>query len=108
MRARSVGGYPRGMAPTALSDPMRTTSWLVEHYWPGLPPELVRTALCQVRRTARTMARDGNTIRHRHSTLVPADEAAYSVIDATSRTLVEELYARAGVRFDRILTAEEI
>jgi hypothetical protein len=44
----------------------------------------------------------------RHSTLVPADEAAYSVIEAPSQALVQELYTRAGVRFDRIVTAEEM
>jgi hypothetical protein len=85
-----------------------TTSWVVEHYWPGLTSELFRTLTRRIRRTAAAMARDGMAVRCRHSTLVPADEAAYSVVEAASQALVQELYTRAGVRFDRIVTAEEM
>jgi hypothetical protein len=82
-------------------------SWLVEQYRPGLTADVFRSTTNSVRRTAAAMARAGTPIRYRHSTLVPEDEAAYSVIDAATPALVEELYARAGVRFDRILTALE-
>jgi hypothetical protein len=85
-----------------------TASWVVEHYWPGLTSELFRTLTGQVRRTAAAMTRDGMAVRCRHSTFVPADESAYSVIEAASQVLVRELYARAGVRFDRIVTAVEM
>lgn len=53
------------------------------------------------------MRRDGSPIRCVHSTLVPEDEAMLSVIDAASSELVEQLFARAGVRVDRIVTALE-
>jgi hypothetical protein len=86
----------------------RTASWVVEHYWPGLTSELFRTLTGRLRRTAAAMARDGMAVRCCHSTLVPADEAAYSVVEAASQALVQELYTRAGVRFDRIVTAEEM
>lgn len=82
-------------------------SWLVEQYRPGMTPDVFRSTTDRVRRTAAAMARAGAPIRHRHSTLVPGDEAAYSVIDAATPDLVEELFTRAGVRFDRILTALE-
>jgi hypothetical protein len=74
----------------------------VEHYWPGLTTEIFRATAERVRRTAEAMARDGTPIRYWHSTMVPADEAAYSVIDAVSQDLVKELYARSAIRFARI------
>lgn len=80
----------------------------MEHYWPGLTREVFRAATERIRQTAKTMARDGTPVRYRHSTLVPADEAAYSVLDAASQEVIERLYARAGIPYDRILTAEEI
>lgn len=51
------------------------------------------------------MRRDGSPVRCVHAMLVPADEAMLSVIDAASSELVEQLFARAGVRVDRIVTA---
>ena len=51
------------------------------------------------------MRRDGSKVRCVHSTLVPEDEAILSVIDAASSELVEQLFARAGVRVDRIVRA---
>jgi hypothetical protein len=80
-------------------------SFLVEHYRPGITPDAFRAAIAQVRASAAAMRRDGSTIRCVHATLVPADEAMLSVIDAASRELVEQLFARAGVRVDRIVAA---
>ena len=60
-----------------------------------------------MRTTAEAMARGGTPIRYLHSTMVPADEAAFCVFDATSTELIEQLYARAGVRFERIVAALE-
>ena len=102
---RRVAAAPLTRAASPATEP---TSWVVEQYWPGLTSELFRTAATRVRRTAEEMTRDGTPVRYRHSTLVPADEAAFSVIDAASLEVVRALYLRAGVRFDRILTAEEV
>ena len=85
-----------------------STTNLVEHYWPGITTETFREATERVRTTAEAMARSGNAIRYLHSTMVPADEAAYCVLDAASVELIEQLYARAGVRFDRIVAALEL
>ena len=83
------------------------TTYLVEHYWPGITAAAFHSATRRVRATARSMARGGTPIRYRHSIMVPADEAAFCVFDAASMELVEQLYARAGVRFDRIVAALE-
>ena len=79
-------------------------SFLVEHYRPGITAEAFRTAMARVRASAAAMRRDGSPIRCLYSTLVPEDEAVLSVIDAASSELVEQLFARAGVRVDRIVT----
>jgi Nickel responsive protein SCO4226-like len=85
-----------------------STTYLVEHYWPGITADLFRSASDRVRATAEEMARTGAPIRYLHSTMIPVDEAAFCVLDASSADLVEQLYARAGLRFDRIVTALEI
>ena len=85
----------------------RSTTYLVEHYWPGLTTETFRATADHVRTTAAAMARDGTAIRYRHSTMVPADEMAFCVFYAASSELVEQLYTRAGIRFDRIVAAFE-
>ena len=84
------------------------TTYLVEHYWPGITPEAFRTSTDRVRATARAMARGGVPIRYLRSILVPADEAAFCVLAAASLELVEQLYARAGIGFDRIVVALEV
>lgn len=85
-----------------------STTYLVEHYWPGITTETFREATERVRTTAEAMARGGTAIRYLHSTMVPVDEAAYCVLDAASVDLVEQLYERAGIRFDRIVAALEL
>lgn len=84
------------------------TTYLVEHYWPGITAEAFRSATERVRATARAMARSGAPIRYLHSTMVPADEAAFCVLTAASPELIEQLYARAGIRFDRIVAAVQM
>ena len=80
-------------------------SFLVEHYRPGITADAFRDATARVRASAAAMRRDGSPIRCLHVTLVPEDEAMLSVIDAASSELVEQLFARAGVRVDRIVRA---
>src|SRR5262245_44660598 len=92
----------------AAGEGPRPSTYLVEHYWPGITADTFRSAAERVRTTAEAMARDGTPIRYRHSTMVPVDEAAFCVFDATSAELIEQLYARAGVRFERIVAAVEV
>lgn len=82
--------------------------YLVEHYWPGTTAERCRATAERVRTTAEAMTRGGTPIRCLHSIVVPADEAAFCVFDAASIDVIEQLYARAGVRFDRIVDAMEV
>ena len=83
-------------------------TYLVEHYWPGITAEAFRSATERVRAAARAMARGGTPIRYLHSTMIPADEAAFCVLQAATTEVIEQLYARAGVRFDRIVAALEV
>jgi hypothetical protein len=82
-------------------------TFLVEHFWPGVTAEAFRLAAERVRSSADAMAVEGTDIRFLHSTLVPGDEAAFCVLEASSSTLVAEAYARAGVEYERILEALE-
>lgn len=83
------------------------TTFLVEHYWPGVTESGFSAAAESLRRAADAIAAAGGGLRYLHSTLVLEDEAAFCVFNAASRSLVEEAYARAGVRFERILDAVE-
>ena len=93
---------------TARVDGSELMTYLVEHYWPGITAETFSSAAERVRTTAAAMARGGTPIRCLHSTMGPADEAAFCVFDAASADLIEQLYARAGVRFESIVAAFEI
>jgi hypothetical protein len=83
-------------------------TYLVEHYWPGVAVETFCAAVERVRSASEALDRGGSRIRYLHSTIVPADEAAYCVFRADSAELIEQVYARAGVRFDRLVDALEI
>lgn len=83
------------------------STFLVEHYWPGVTAAEFEAAARRVRTSAETLAQEGRHVRYLHSTFVPADEAAFCVLEAESEGLVEEAYARAGVRFERLLRAVE-
>jgi hypothetical protein len=89
------------------AEPAGTTTFLVEHYWPGVTESGFGAAAQSLREASEAIAAAGGTLRYLHSTLVPADEAAFCVFQASSRSLVEQAYARAGVRYERILDAVE-
>ena len=96
------------MPHATTQDPQLLGTFLVEHYWPGSSAEHFRETAEHVRATAEAMANDGAPIRCLHSILVPTDEAAFCLFDAASSEVIEQLYLRAGVRFDRIVHALEI
>jgi hypothetical protein len=85
-----------------------SSTFLVEHYWPGVTVESFRAAAERVGEAADALAREGAAIRFLHSTVVPADEAAFCAFDAASAALVEEAYARAGVGFERLVETVEL
>jgi hypothetical protein len=84
------------------------TTFLVEHYWPGITADRFQIAAERVRKSAGLLADEGVCIRFLHSTLVPEDEAAFCVFAADSQAAVEEAYTRAGVPYERVLDALEI
>jgi hypothetical protein len=82
-------------------------TFLVEHYWPDVTADEFGAAADRVRSSADDLTRIGQPVRYLHSTLVPEDAAAFCVLSAASRDLVERVYARAGVTFERIVDAIE-
>jgi hypothetical protein len=84
------------------------TTFLVEHYWPGITPDGFEAAAERVRESAAALASTGRRIRFLHSTLVPGDDAGFCVFDAESPAVVEQAYARAGVPYERVLDALEV
>ncbi len=83
------------------------STFLVEHYWPGVTAAAFDTAAQRVRESAEVLAAQGKRVRFLHSTLVPDDEAAFCVLSAESQALVDETYRRAGIGYERVLDAIE-
>jgi hypothetical protein len=79
--------------------------YLVEHYSPGLTVDRLGCWAARVRETAVAMRTEGRAVRYLRSTIVPADEALLCIFDAGSEELVREVYARAGVPFERLSVA---
>ena len=80
-------------------------TYLVEHYRPGASLADLDCAVCDVRLAAAEMARRSRSVRCVHFTIVPSDEAVLALFEATSEELVRELYAHAGISFERITPA---
>lgn len=91
-----------------LDDTAELATFLVEHYWPGLTPDLFEAACRRVRLSADEIAGEGVPLRFLHSTLVSEEETAFCVFEAESASAVEEAYARAAVPFERVVGALEI
>lgn len=84
------------------------TTYLVEHFWPGVTADRFQVVAARVRASADEMAREGAVISFLHSTMVPADESAFCVFDAASPRIVAEAYERAGVQYERVVYAIEM
>ena len=77
-------------------------TYLVEHYRPGLTVEDLRRWAERVRDSAGELEREGKDVRYIRSAVVPADESLLCVLEAASEGLVREIYARAGIPFERV------
>jgi hypothetical protein len=93
--------YGRGMAKTSNSGNV----YLVEHYSPGTTADGLGVWAARVRETAVALGSEGRAVRYLRSTIVPADEALLCVFEAGSEELVREVFARAGVPFERVSVA---
>jgi methylaspartate ammonia-lyase len=83
-------------------------TFLVERYWPGVTLEAFTSAAERLGDSVDQLRREGTAIRAVASTLVPSDEAAYWIVDATSIDLVQIACQRAGMRVERIVPAIEL
>lgn len=79
--------------------------YLVEQYSPGLTADELTSSAARVRDMAVAMGNEGSAVYYLRSTIVPADEALLCVFEASSEELVREVYARAGVPFERLSAA---
>ncbi len=77
-------------------------SYLVEHYRPGLTVDELRQWAELVRDTAAQMEGEGRPLRYVGSAIVPGDESLLCVLEAASEELIREVYARAGIPFERL------
>lgn len=83
-------------------------TYLVEHYRPGASLDDLKRAVGDVRLAASEMTRRSRSVRCVDFTIVPSDEALLALFEATSEELVRELYAHAGIPFERITGAVRI
>jgi hypothetical protein len=84
---------------------MPRETYLVEHYRPGLTVEELRDWAARVRDAALAMEHNGKSVRYVRSTIVPGDESLLCLLEAATEQLVHEVYARAGLPFERIQPA---
>jgi Protein of unknown function (DUF4242) len=82
--------------------------YLVERYLPGMAPAELERPLERLKETTLELQRDGFEVRYLGSTIVPEDEACFCQFEAPSEELVAEANRRAGVQFDRIVSAVAI
>ena len=83
-------------------------TYVVDHYRPGLGPDELRHLAERVRDAVAGLANEGKADRWIDSTVVPEDEYFQSVLEASSKGLVREVHARAGVTFERMSIAIRI
>jgi hypothetical protein len=82
--------------------PRRRETYLIEQYRPGLGREQLKRLVARVRLAVDRLEQDGEAIRFVRSTIVPADEAILTIVEARSEELVREAFARAGSAIERI------
>ena len=83
-------------------------AFLVEHYRPDATPDTFRAVAERVRVAVDDMAGSGSAVQFLHSTFVPEEESALCVFLSSTQAQVEDVYRRAGVNFERILSVLEI
>jgi Protein of unknown function (DUF4242) len=80
-------------------------AYLVEHYQPGASLDDLSSAVREVQRAAAAIGRRSRPVRCVQCMIVPSDEALLALFEATSEELVRDVYARAGIPFERITYA---
>lgn len=76
---------------------------MAECFWPGVTEREVENAGARSGRTARKARSAGDPARYLGSILVPTDEIAFFLFEATSLEAATEVSRGAGIPFERIL-----
>jgi hypothetical protein len=78
-------------------------TFLVECYWPGVTEEAYLQVASRVLEAAGRSSESGAPVRFLDSLFMPGDEAVFLRFESESRTAVEQMCERAGVRCDRVV-----
>jgi hypothetical protein len=79
--------------------------YVVERYLPGVSRSELECSLRGLRRVTRELQQEGVDVRYLGSTIVLEDEACFCQFEGSSEAAVAEANRRAGVPFDRIVSA---
>jgi hypothetical protein len=79
------------------------TTYMAECFWPGVTERQVADAGARARRAAVALRSEGALARYLHSILIPSDEIAFCLLEASSLAGATDLGRRAGIPFERIL-----
>ncbi len=79
--------------------------YLVERYVPGLVQNDLLDSLERLRVATDELRGEGASVRYLGSTIVPEDEACFCQFEGPSEAVVVEANRRAGMPFDRIVSA---
>lgn len=78
-------------------------TFMAECFWPGVTFEQVAEAGESVRQAALAINSDGLLARYNGSILIPTDEIALFLFEASSLAVASDLNQRAGIPSERIL-----
>jgi hypothetical protein len=76
---------------------------MAECFWPGVTEQHLVNAGARARQAAGASSSDGGFARYMGSILVPSDEIAFCLFEATSIDAASDLNRRAAIPFERIL-----
>ncbi len=79
--------------------------YVAERYLPGVSRSELERSLDGLRQVTRELREEGVDVRYLGSTIVLVDEACFCQFEAPSEAAVAEANRRAGVSFDRIVSA---
>jgi hypothetical protein len=91
------------MACEQPPEPPKT--FLVEHYRPGRDAAQLSSSIARIREITAEMERAGQPVRYLNATIVPNDESFFCLIEAGSEEVIADVYAHAGIPFERISAA---
>jgi hypothetical protein len=78
-------------------------TFMAECFWPDMSEAKVQAAGTRAGHAARAASRDGDAVRYLGAILIPADEVAFCLFEASSAQLVQKISERAQIPFERIL-----